>query len=527
MKTSLPQCVALRNRLARFAATCACVGAALQAQAVLQAFPLASMDGFYAIGDVDADGVRDVAIRRYATGVVDVFSLRTGALHMQMAAAQPFLWRILPKTAGDVDGDGHDDVLYFTADMNNYYVQVASGWTGSILFTSPGRPGGWGYSGLGDVNGDGKSEMLLGDPEATVGSAWAAGRVDLIDGASGQVLRSHLGTYSGQNLAAPFSVGDLDTDRIEDYVVRAWGGELWGYSGRTGQQLFYFAPSTYSFGEYVKKVGDFNADGYGDFAVYDRGSYPFVTYEQVFVFGGPSATQLWNRITWIQNPGPLVFGRPTGWIGDLDGDGHDDLASLGGAVVSGRSGNFLVETMWGGLIESPGDVNLDGVPDLLSYGYAQPGVVELRLLSGLPPGTASIGTPCPDPTGIDPVIGIGTGARLGRTMTVNLSKANQNLLLAVLGMGFSDQQWNSVPLPIDLTPYGMPGCQWYIAADAALWMPTVGLNGTRHHAQHPIPVPQANSLLGTQIFFQWLVLDQNPVGALGSVTRAMRATIVP
>jgi|694.fasta_scaffold48585_3 hypothetical protein len=112
-------------------------------------------------------------------------------------------------------------------------------------------------------------------------------------------------------------------------------------------------------------------------------------------------------------------------------------------------------------------------------------------------------------------------------MSVNLSNAHQNLLLAVLALGNSSQQWGGAPLPFDLGLIGIPGCQWRIAADVLLALPTSGLPGGRRRSSHPIAVPNNTQLLGLDVFAQWLLLEQGPSGLTGSATRAVRTTVVP
>jgi len=367
-----------------------------------------------------------------------------------------------------------------------------------------------------------------------------AGRCDILDGATGQILRTHLGTYASQELHCRAILGDLDRDGKRDYLV-ASNAHFWGYSSATGAQLFSFPKLTQSYGEYLTDIGDFNADGFDDIVFRDRGSYPYVVYEQTLVFAGPSATQqLWNHTTWIQNPGPIHYYEHVGRLGDLDGDGHADLGLIGGAaaisstVISGRTSSPLLEvganspylhTLYNHL-DGPGDVDGNGIVDLLIRHWPTATTQEVRLVSFAPPGVLPIGAGCASPMGSVPRIGIGTGARLGRTMTVNLANAEPTLLAAALGVGFSDQQWNGTPLPIDLGAYGLPGCFWRVAADVTLLVPTVGANGTRHHATHDVPVPQVPQLLGVALYWQWLVLEQGPAGVAGSVTGAMRTTIV-
>lgn len=77
---------------------------------------------------------------------------------------------------------------------------------------------------------------------------------------------------------------------------------------------------------------------------------------------------------------------------------------------------------------------------------------------------------------------------------------------AMLALGASCQGWHGTPLPLDLSPYGMPGCQLLTSADIPLPMPPspsgaelatvvpteVGLIGARAYVQAVVPEPAAN-----------------------------------
>ncbi len=435
---------------------------------------------------------------------------------------------------GDVNGDGLDDICFVDGSNTGSFNVVRSGADGSVLhqvtFTGA-------LLGLDDVNGDGKSDLLVSDPGATVNGILGAGRVDVLDGGTLAILRSHFGTYQDQLLSAGPVLGDIDGDGKRDYRISGGGifsaAEWWGKSGATGAQIFYHLPWSPAYGEALTDVGDFNADGFDDIAFVDSGSLGM--YHWVRVLAGPSMTQeLWGHLSTVSNPTPEWYGPIRGRVGDYDGDGFADVAIHGGlpslgtgaTIISGRDQSSLLaspmhQLILYGELGSPGDANGDGFPDLF-IGTAN----SVQLVSGAPPGVSTIGGGCPSLSGHSPQIGIGIGARLGRTLTVNLRDANPNLTMAFLGGGFSSQQWNGVPLPFDLGMLGLPWCDWRIAADLALPVVTTSNNGLPHHAQFSLPVPANPALVQASVFWQWLVLEPSSSGGPGAVTAAVRTTVL-
>lgn len=244
---------------------------------------------------------------------------------------------------------------------------------------------------------------------------------------------------------------------------------------------------------------------------------------------------LWSH--GFQFSSPFGYSSVNGTAGDIDGDGCGDFVLAGmsytvgivGAVLSGRDFSVLLEHTGsqGYLRASSGDVNGDGVPDLMNWpGWGTP-AVTMRVVSGLAPGVATVGQACPDSLGVQPVIGVGVGARLTRTMTINLSRAHPNAALAVVALGFSDTVWNGVPLPIDLGSFGCNGCQWFVAVETHLAVPMTGPAGRRRRATHEVAVPYDPPLLGIDVFSQWAIFEAGAVGCAGSVTRAMRTRVIP
>lgn len=83
---------------------------------------------------------------------------------------------------------------------------------------------------------------------------------------------------------------------------------------------------------------------------------------------------------------------------------------------------------------------------------------------------------------------------------------------AVLQLGISSSLWSGLPLPLDLTPFGAPGCS--LLTGPALTVVTVV--DAAGKAQINLPIPASPELLGAQFYVQWLVPAPgvNPLGLL-------------
>lgn len=521
----------------------------LPGQVALRNFALQdSLDRAVLLGDLDGDGIRDISIERYLGSSVgrrlDFYSTRTGALLRQIMSP-PGQYYYEVGRLGDVDGDGHDDFCFHELMLGASYVSIRSGSTGTTIHRiQDGSIPGLDYMsvlGLDDINGDGRADFLLIDSAATVNGMQYAGMGVLVDGASLQPLRTHAGTAPGVwggGLGALAVLGDLDGDGLRDYVLSDWW-HIMAYSSRTGALLFNLPRLSYTYGDYMCDIGDINADGFDDFAFYDNGNPPYVSYSQVFVYAGPHSTPVWShQFLYSGNPLADRYYVPLGRLGDLDGDGHCDYGFVGGAygnqntIFSGRTRAELSTWpitsnpnvgLWN--YGSPGDIDNDGYNDLLGIVEWSANQAQITAFSGAPPGVTHIGQSCPAPSGYSAALAIGIGARQGRTMTVNLSGANPNVSAAILGVGFNNQQWNGTPLPIDLTPLGMPGCSWHIALATSLLLPTTSQNGLPHHGTHELTIPHDSGLLGVALYWQGLLLENGPTGLAGAVTNAARTTV--
>jgi hypothetical protein len=108
---------------------------------------------------------------------------------------------------------------------------------------------------------------------------------------------------------------------------------------------------------------------------------------------------------------------------------------------------------------------------------------------------------------------------LGSTWSRQLEATSQAVAAALL-VGVSSSTLGSLPLPIDLTGFGMPGCRLATSADVSL---ALTLNQGRAIATQPIPnVPSLRSVFW---FEQCLVLDPQANAAGATLTPARRVEV--
>jgi len=189
-----------------------------------------------AVGDVNGDGEADIAVGAYGERRTYVFSGVDQLLLFTLNAPDPqvgvyFGWSV---AVGDVNGDGKGDIAVGdygeSANGNSYQgrAYVFSGADGSLLRTldtpNPQANAEFGYSlAVGDVNGDGKGDIVVGADGETVGGNTRQGRAYLFSGASGSV-RFTLDTPNPQAYAYfgwSVAVGDVDGDGKGDITVGA------------------------------------------------------------------------------------------------------------------------------------------------------------------------------------------------------------------------------------------------------------------------------------------------------------------
>ena len=143
---------------------------------------------------------------------------------------------------GDVDADGHPDV--YASDWSNNAkgnstgrVFVHSGRTGERLLTLTGENRGDGFgigpADAGDVNGDGHDDLVIGAWQQADAAA-SGGKVYVFSGADGSLLREVTGQVMGETFGFDATgMGDVDGDgRIDYLLTSAWSAVNGARSGR-------------------------------------------------------------------------------------------------------------------------------------------------------------------------------------------------------------------------------------------------------------------------------------------------------
>jgi hypothetical protein len=93
---------------------------------------------------------------------------------------------------------------------------------------------------------------------------------------------------------------------------------------------------------------------------------------------------------------------------------------------------------------------------------------------------------------------------VGTTMDLRISNVPGLFVPAIGAMGVSRTSWLGLPLPFELTPAGIPGCQLHQSAEVTLALTAPGGTGL---VPWPIAIPASPPLVGSELYFQALTIE--------------------
>lgn len=286
--------------------------------------------------------------------------------------------------AGDVNADGFDDLVEVTgpnarvlaveqsAGTRNTAGRLQQNRVRRVTFpTGTTRLGERALGAAGDVNGDGAGDVLVSQHTASTAGRQGNGRVWVLAGASGPTVPSSVSSVTvsaqdnsgapvalvidgptGAGLGTAVALGDVTGDGLDDLAVASSAGDVWLVRGRTPAvdgsarhlDLADLDPSdgalwvTGAAGLNALSSGDLDGDGAADLVlglgadlagsggVAVVSGLPRATSARVDVVAGTVADAAGPRghVIRAERPGDAL-GHSVAVLGDLDGDGRDDL----------------------------------------------------------------------------------------------------------------------------------------------------------------------------------------------------------
>ncbi|MDA0373409.1 MAG: integrin alpha [Planctomycetota bacterium] len=485
---------------------------------------------------------------------------------------------------GDLDGDGHDDLLIGSPSDARApapaigSVRIVSGRTGLVLtlWTSPsptvGSRFGASVAGVGDVNGDGAPDFLVGEPDWNQGQGRAllvSGRGPILASLPGQLIPDGLGgtveatgdldgdgvvdflvtnqdptrprpplrwrAFSGANLSVLHDQrstrakqvvggGDVDGDAYADLLVAditasPGGTDVGTVQVLSGQNLRVVASVTGTalydyYGQQVRGVGDVNGDGRDDFA-----AFGWVSGLRVHGLS-PGVRQYGPSFTPAYAPDHLAP------IGDIDADGHDDFAvgvESGGQQLDFVSGATIqsvwTERNWNALgfaahVQLVGDIDADGVADVaVAAPYGE--------RSGQAPAVFVYSVRDRTLVGDAFRIPLSTGGIQTLTLDFGTTSAGQTfVMLGALSGVVPGTQIGTLHLPLNADPYTLS-----MLGGVSLTLPQVGTLDAfgRATSRFALPPGLPSGLAGWTFHHAALTLDPSGVA---DVSQAVPVTTI-
>lgn len=356
------------------------------------------------IGDVNGDGLKDIAVgarfnspggkseagsvyivfgSKNSTGNVDLANLGNGGFRIDGAnAGDNFGTQVA--NAGDINGDGRSDILISAPSANGgngaVYVIYGDSSNGTVSASSlagagiriDGQNGDQlgmtGIDGGYDINGDGRSDVVLGAPGASPNGKNQAGSVYVITNLNGNSSTSEAfarinGNQTGDRFGT--SVAFVNGGSGPMVLAGASGADRGGKTDVGEASLVSVAPGTRDastgktyagasagdrFGWSVAYGGSYNGDGKPSYVVGAPGRNSNTGAAYVFFSNqGADAATLTSNGVRFDGTAPADQAGYSVASADINGDGKSDvLVGAHGSETHGRTDNGSAYVIYGG-----------------------------------------------------------------------------------------------------------------------------------------------------------------------------------
>jgi hypothetical protein len=374
------------------------------------------MWGVWTEFDFNGDGMDEIMVH-YGRYESSIEADRIDEIYILNGDGSP-LWQKTPSNwvdacpAGDLDGNGGEDLLVYTQSFSTGWttgISAIRGSNGHTLWSeTTSEDNTWIYPAdpAGDLNNDGKDDVVMHHERWDL-PAGDCMTIYALHGNSGSVIWSNASTAIDSWMNA-YPAGDLDGGGKDDVLLYLWkynpstkryySDIVYAKSGCDNQLLWTKTGTDM----YYMQAGDLNRDGADDLLFYER-SYDASTDTylptEVSAVNGQGGSTLWTK---TRSGGNYIDALPAG---DLNGDGGEDVVvynlNYGSydsdldefyvdtiSAVNGSDGSALwskscrentwIDTWYVG---DTGDFDADGTDDVLVCTYIYNSISDRHILT--------------------------------------------------------------------------------------------------------------------------------------------------